>query len=75
MRAEVFGYSGSVAKASNIRRRGQALRLILGLLTSCLGLALGLTVILAGEPRLLYAPAFLLLWVGGLGVLQSREKT
>ena len=61
--------------ATNIGPREQRKRRVLGIVSLTVGVSLAFLLVVLGAPRLARLVVFFLVWIAGLGLLQSREKT
>ena len=62
-------------EAINIGPRERTKRRVLGIVALTVGVSLAFVLVVAGAPRLLRLVVFFPVWIAGLGLLQSREKT
>jgi hypothetical protein len=62
-------------EAINIGPRERRKRRVLGFVSLAAGVGLAFVFVVMGSPRLLRLVVFCPLWIAGLGLLQSREKT
>ncbi|PYS95568.1 MAG: hypothetical protein DMF65_14040 [Acidobacteria bacterium] len=62
-------------EAINIGPRERRKRRVLGIVALTVGVSLAFVLVVAGAPRLLRLVVFFPVWIAGLGLLQSREKT
>lgn len=61
--------------AINIGPREQRKRRLLGIVALTVGVGAAFVLVITDTPRLLRLVIFLPVWIAGLGLLQSREKT
>jgi hypothetical protein len=62
-------------EAANIGERERRKRRVMGLVALTVGVAAAFVLVASGAPRALRLVVFLPIWIAGLGLLQSREKT
>jgi hypothetical protein len=62
-------------EATNIGPREQRKRRVLGIVSLTVGVSLAFLLVVLGAPRLARLVVFFPVWIAGLGLLQSREKT
>ena len=62
-------------EAVNIGPRERTKRRVLGIVALTVGVSLAFVLVVLGAPRLLRLVVFFPVWIAGLGLLQSREKT
>ena len=62
-------------EAVNIGPRERRKRRVLGIVALTVGVSIAFVLVVAGAPRLLRLVVFFPVWIAGLGLLQSREKT
>ena len=67
--------SANVSEAANIGPRERSKRRVLGVVALTVGVALAFVLVVFDAPRLLRLVVFFPIWIAGLGLLQSREKT
>jgi len=67
--------SAANVEAINIGPRERAKRRVLGIVALTVGVSLAFVLVVLGAPRLLRLVVFFPVWIAGLGLLQSREKT
>ena len=67
--------SAANVEAINIGPRERAKRRVLGSVALTVGVSLAFVLVVLGAPRLLRLVVFFPVWIAGLGLLQSREKT
>jgi hypothetical protein len=63
------------SEAINIGPRERRKRRMLGIVAFTVGVALAFLLVTTPSPRLLRLIIFFPIWIGGLGLLQAREKT
>ena len=63
------------AEATNIGPREQRKRRVIGIVSLTVGVSLAFLLVVLGAPRLARLVVFFPVWIAGLGLLQSREKT
>jgi hypothetical protein len=63
------------AEASNIGPREQRKRRVMGIVALTVGVSLAFLLVVLQAPRLARLVVFFPVWIAGLGLLQSREKT
>ncbi len=61
--------------AINIGERERRKRRVMGFVALSVGVAAAFVLVATGAPRALRLVVFLPIWIAGLGLLQSREKT
>lgn len=64
-----------VSEVSNIGPREQRKRRVLGIVALTVGVGLAFLLVVLDAPRPARAVVFFPVWLAGLGLLQSREKT
>ena len=64
-----------MTEAINIGPRERTKRRLLGVVTLTVGVGVAFVLVTTGAPRLSRLVVFLPLWLAGLGLLQSKEKT
>jgi hypothetical protein len=64
-----------MSEAANIGERERRKRRVMGLVALAVGVAAAFVLVASGAPRSLRLVVFLPVWIAGLGLLQSREKT
>ena len=64
-----------MTEAVNIGARERTKRRVLGVVTLTVGVGVAFVLVTAGAPRLSRLVVFFPVWLAGLGLLQSREKT
>jgi hypothetical protein len=64
-----------MAEAINIGERERRKRRLLGIVALTVGVAAAFVLVATRAPRLARLVVFLPVWMAGLGLLQSREKT
>jgi hypothetical protein len=62
-------------EAINIGEREQRKRRMMGVVALTVGVAIAFVLVATSAPRLLRLVVFFPIWIAGLGLLQSREKT
>jgi hypothetical protein len=62
-------------EAINIGERERRKRRMMGMVALVVGVAIAFVLVATGAPRLLRLVVFFPIWIAGLGLLQSREKT
>jgi hypothetical protein len=62
-------------EAINIGERERRKRRMLGMVALVVGVAIAFVLVATSAPRLLRLVVFFPIWIAGLGLLQSREKT
>jgi hypothetical protein len=62
-------------EAANIGERERRKRRVMGFVALAVGVAAAFLLVALGAPRALRLVVFLPVWIAGLGLLQSREKT
>jgi hypothetical protein len=62
-------------EAINIGERERRKRRVMGFVALTVGVAAAFVLVVADAPRALRLVVFLPVWIAGLGLLQSREKT
>ena len=67
--------STTVAEAINIGERERRKRRLLGIVALTVGVAAAFVLVITNTPRLARLVVFFPVWMAGLGLLQSREKT
>jgi hypothetical protein len=64
-----------MSEAANIGERERRKRRVMGMVALTVGVAAAFVLVASGAPRALRLVVFLPVWIAGLGLLQSREKT
>jgi hypothetical protein len=64
-----------MTEAVNIGPRERTKRRVLGIVTLTVGVGVAFVLVTAGAPRLSRLVVFFPVWLAGLGLLQSKEKT
>jgi Trk-type K+ transport system membrane component len=67
--------SANTSDACNIGPRERRKRRLLGFVALTVGVATAFVLVVYGAPRWSRAIIFFPIWIGGLGLIQSREKT
>jgi len=67
--------SATKTEAFNIGPREQRKRRVMGIVSLTVGVSLAFLLVVLGAPRLARLVVFFPVWIAGLGLLQSREKT
>jgi hypothetical protein len=62
-------------EAINIGERERRKRRVMGMVALVVGVAVAFVLVATSAPRLLRLVVFFPIWIAGLGLLQSREKT
>ncbi len=62
-------------EATNIGERERRKRRVLGVVSLAVGVSVAFVLVVWGAPRALRLVVFFPVWIAGLGLLQSREKT
>jgi hypothetical protein len=62
-------------EAINIGPREQSKRRVMGIVALTVGVSLAFLLVVLQAPRLARLVVFFPVWIAGLGLLQSREKT
>ena len=63
------------SEAINIGPRERTKRRFMGMVALAAGVGLAFVLVVTGTPRLLRLIVFFPIWIAGLGLMQSREKT
>lgn len=63
------------SEAVNIGPRERAKRRLMGIVALTVGVSVAFVLVVTGAPRLLRLVIFFPVWIAGLGLLQTREKT
>jgi hypothetical protein len=63
------------SEAINIGERERRKRRVLGVVALAVGVAVAFVLVATSAPRPLRLVVFFPIWIAGLGLLQSREKT
>ncbi|HKC63749.1 MAG TPA: hypothetical protein VKB86_08930 [Pyrinomonadaceae bacterium] len=63
------------SEAINIGPRERTKRRFMGMVALAAGVGLAFVFVVTGAPRLLRLIIFFPIWIAGLGLMQSREKT
>lgn len=64
-----------MSEAVNIGARERTKRRVLGVVTLTVGVGVAFVLVTSGAPRLSRLVVFFPVWLAGLGLLQSKEKT
>ena len=67
--------SATKTEAFNIGPRELRKRRVMGIVSLTVGVSLAFLLVVLGAPRLARLVVFFPVWIAGLGLLQSREKT
>jgi hypothetical protein len=67
--------SATKTEVLNIGPREQRKRRVMGIVSLTVGVSLAFLLVVLGAPRLARLVVFFPVWIAGLGLLQSREKT
>jgi hypothetical protein len=67
--------SKAAGEAINLGPREQRKRRVMGIVALTVGVALAFLLVVLQAPRLARLVVFFPIWIAGLGLLQSREKT